>query len=241
MFMNKAMTTTTSDFLKSVPVERTNTYTPISHRQIIDETLFLFKKHGLTVQNELYTECLDGKIAQGNYTLNVQDSEMALELVWQNSTNKQVSFKYAIGSRIFACTNGCIYGDLDAYKRIHKGTADTEAIQKMNEFVSKMESNFQNMITIRDRMKEIEVTKRTCAELIGRLFAEEEIISITQVGIIKRELENPSFDYGVENSLWNFYQHCTHSFKEITPRVWLPKQIELSKFLTTEYQELELV
>lgn len=233
--MNNSIIKTSAGFLRTIPAVRTNTYTPIPHSKIIDETLNLFQKHNLTVRSEEYTMCSEGKIAQGNYSLATQDTDMCLMLAWQNSTNKQVSFKYAVGSKVFVCSNGCVNGDLGAYKRIHKGLADVEAYNKMELFIERMEESFQEMVTIKERMKQIEMGKSATAELVGKLWLEEEILSITQLGIIKKEIEDPSFDYGVEGSLWNVYQHCTHSFKEIGPRTWLPKQVELSKYLTQEY------
>lgn len=233
--MNKARILTDANFLSSIEVESTNTYTAISHKDIINKTQELLSKHNINILDQKYYHCNDGLIAQGNYLLGVQDNNYGLELAWQNSTNKQVSFKYAVGNRTLVCTNSSVFGTLGSYKRKHNGLADQEAFQTMEEFIVRLEDDFNAQVILFDRMKEIETTKRTCAELIGRMFADEEIITMTQLGIINRELKNPSFDYGIENTVYNLFQHCTHSFKEVTPRTWLPKQLELSSFFINEF------
>lgn len=99
--MNKANKLTDATFLSSIQVESTNTYTAITHKDIIDKTRDLLSKHNINIVSEIYHHCNDGQIAQGKYLLGVQNSDYGLELAWQNSTNKQVSFKYAVGNQTF--------------------------------------------------------------------------------------------------------------------------------------------
>jgi len=233
--MNKANIPTNANYLNSILVESTDSYTAISHGSIISKTQDLLSKHNINILGESYHHCNDGKIAQGKYLLGVNNADFGLELAWQNSVNKQVSFKYAVGSQTFVCTNSACFGTLGSYKRIHTGIADVEAYETMEDFIQHLEENFTEQVELYKKMKEIEITKKTCAGLIGRMFMDDEIITITQLGIINKELHNPSFDYGVENTVYNLFQHCTHSFKEVTPRTWLPKQLELSDFFINEF------
>ena len=80
-------------------------------------------------------------------------------------------------------------------------------------------------------MKEIVVSKRTTAELIGRMFIEEQFIAATQINIIKGQLKNPSFDYGADtDSLWQLYQHTTFAMKEVHPSEWMGNHIKAHNF-----------
>lgn len=233
--MNKLRHSTTEDFLRTIQVESTKTYSAIPHGKIIDTVKESLYKQGITLLSEDYMECQEGKIAQGNYTVGIEDGEMALQLAWQNSTNKQVSFKYCIGTKIMICTNGCIAGDMQAFKKIHKGNANVESFDLIKEGLGNLEDYFQKLVVQREKMKAVPMDLSVQAKLVGSLLVEEKIINLTQVGIISREIENPSFDYGADNSLWQFYQHCTHSFKEVSPRTYIPKQLELSKYLQEVY------
>ncbi len=233
--MNKLRHSTTEDFLRTIQVESTKTYAAIPHGQIIDTVKESLYKQGITLLSESYMECNEGKIAQGNYTVGIEDGEMALQIAWQNSTNKQVSFKYALGSYVFVCTNSAVSGDMAAFRKIHKGNANLESVNFIEKGLGELGGYFQNMVTEREQMKKVPMGLSVQAELVGKLLVEQEIINLTQVGIINREIKNPSFDYGADDSLWQFYQHCTHSFKEVSPRSYIPKQLELSKYLQEVY------
>lgn len=83
-------------------------------------------------------------------------------------------------------------------------------------------------------MKKIELSKRTKAELIGRALIEEEFITSTQLNIINREIKMPSFDYGCPDSMWELYQHFTHSMKDIHPSLWMENHIAAHNFFVNE-------
>ena len=158
-----------------------------------------------------------------------------------------MSFGICSGTHTFICSNGSVYGDVSAYKRKHSGNANQEILFQIENAANLLEQTMQTHIQRRDRMKELEVSKRTVAELVGRLHIEDEIISSTQLGIIKKEIENPSFDYCCDGSVWQFYNHCTHAIKETTPMVWHKTHRQLGDWFVNEFgllvqkEELELV
>ena len=69
---------------------------------------------------EEYYSSKEGQVATARYTINnVKDEDMQLEIGWQNSYNKTLSLKYAIGASIFICANGCVttaIGDIFSLK-----------------------------------------------------------------------------------------------------------------------------
>ena len=93
----------TKDLLLSTPLpQETNSYKPISHEQLIDLTLTGIEKSGFKLENELYSSAQEGNIANGRYTIsNVADNDMQLQIGWQNSYNKQLTLKFALGTQIF--------------------------------------------------------------------------------------------------------------------------------------------
>ncbi len=93
--------------------EQTRTYKPVSHQQLIDLTLESIESAGFELDSERYSSARDGNVANGRYTIrNVADREMQLEIGWQNSYDKSMSLKFAIGARILICINGCLHGDM---------------------------------------------------------------------------------------------------------------------------------
>lgn len=222
--------------LINTPVpEETRTYRPITHEQLIDLTLNSIVSAGFTLNEEFYTAARDGQIANGRFKIsNVKDSEMCLEIGWQNSYNKQLSLKFAIGSRIFICDNGTVCGDMGAFKKKHQGTIQEFTPTAIVEYIKRAGDVFAQMQKDREQMKLIEVSKRLKAELIGRMFVEEEFITSTQLNIIARNIKLPEFNYGAPNSMWELYQFTTQAMRDIHPTLWMENHIAAHKFFTRE-------
>ena len=220
--------------LLAAPIpQETKTYKPISHNQLMDLTLESIYQAGFTLDQELYTSAREGKVANGKFTIkNVADTEMQLQIGWQNSYDKSLSLKFAVGTKIFICANGCVSGDYGAFKKKHQGEIQTFTPQAITEYIKGPGDAFRRMQDEREAMKEIEISKRTQAELIGRMIIEEKFIESTQLNIIRKELEHPTHNYGAENSLWELYQFTTFSMKEVHPSLWMGNHIEAHKFFT---------
>ena len=218
--------------LLAAPVpQQTRTYKPVSHLELMDLTLESIHQAGFTLDQELYTSARDGKVANGKFTIkNVADSEMQLQIGWQNSYDKSLSLKFAIGTRIFICSNGCVSGDYGAFKKKHVGEIQTFTPQAITEYIQDAGEAFTRMQSERESMKDIVLNRRAQAELIGRMIIEEKFIESTQLNIIRRELDNPTHDYNSENSLWELYQFTTFSMKETHPSLWMNNHIDAHKF-----------
>ena len=223
---------TARGMLLAAPVpQQTRTYKPVSHAQLMDLTLESIQQAGFTLDQERYTSARDGKVANGKFTIkNVADSEMQLQIGWQNSYDKSLSLKFAIGTRIFICENGCVSGDYGAFKHKHVGEIQTFTPQAITDYILDAGEAFTRMQSERESMKQIVLDRRAQAELIGRMIIDEQFIESTQLNIIKRELEKPTHNYGAENSLWELYQFTTFSMKEVHPSLWMNNHIDAHAF-----------
>ena len=226
---------TKSELVKISLPEETKSYRPITHEQLIDLTLNSIQGAGFELEKEWYQSARDGQIATGHYTIkNIADSEMQLMVGWQNSYNKQVSLKFALGTYLLICANGACSSDMGNFKRKHTGDVQEFTPKTIEEYIRTAGETFIQMQKQRDKMKEIQLTKRVQAELIGRLFAEENIIESTQLNIIKRELSHPTHNYGAPNSLWELFQFATFSAKDIHPSLWMKEHLAINKFFVSE-------
>jgi len=215
--------------------QQTRTYKPVSHAELIDLTLGGIEKAGFSLDTETYTAAGGGQVANGRFTIrNVADSEMQLQIGWQNSYNKTLTLKFAIGTRIFICKNGCVSGDYGAFKKKHQGEIQTFTPQAITDYIKSAGDAFQRMQAERERMKQIEISGRVKAELIGRMMIEQEFIQSTQLNIIKKELKNPTHDYGAKDSLWELYNFTTFAMKEIHPTLWMEQHIDAHNFFVNE-------
>jgi hypothetical protein len=227
---------TTRELLLSAELpQETATYKPITHQQLMDLTLESIHQAGFALEKELYSGAKDGNVANGRYTIkNVADNEMQLQIGWQNSYDKSLSLKFAIGTHIFICQNGCVSGDYGAFRKKHKGDVQTFTPTAITEYIKQAGDAFRNLQNEREKMKNVEITKRTAAELIGRMLIEEQFISSTQINVIARELQSPSFDYGAPGSMWELYQHTTYALKESHPSNWMKNHADAHSFFVSE-------
>jgi len=223
---------TAKDILLTADIpQETKTYKPVTHQQLMDLTLESIHSAGFELESEVYSAARDGNVANGRYVIkNVADSEMQLQIGWQNSYDKSMSLKFAIGTRIIVCSNGMVSGDYGAFKKAHKGEIQTFTPNAITEYIKQAGDAFTRIQNEREAMKNMEITKRTAAELIGRMIIEESIIESTQLNIIRGELEKPSFDYGAPGSLWELYQHTTFAMKEVHPSLWMRNHINAHSF-----------
>lgn len=234
--MKKKTYEVTKQSLISTPIpEQTRTYKPIAHELLMDLTLNSLQTSGFKLDREEYSASSDGQVANGRFTVsNVADKEMQLEIGWQNSYNKSLTLKFAIGTRIFICQNGAVSGDFGAFRKKHMGSVQEFTPAAITEYIKQAGDVFKKMQMDRDKMKTIEVTKRTAAELIGRMMIEEQFIQSTQVNLIEKELKMPTYDYGAPGSMWELYNFTTQSMREVHPRLWMENHMKAHTFFVNE-------
>jgi hypothetical protein len=227
--------TTTKQLLINTPVPtQTRTYKPVEHERLIDLTLEGIHQAGFTLDKELYSSAKDGQVATGRYSISsVSDNEMNLQIMWQNSYNKVLKLEFLIGAIVLVCENGMVsFRSMDSFRKKHMGEIQTLAPQRIGEYIKNAGDIFMSLQGERDKMKQVQVDRRVTAELLGRIYFEEEFIEATQLNIIKRELDNPTHNYNAPGSLWELYNHTTFAIGGIHPGRWLNDHMAAHKFFS---------
>ena len=228
---------TTRDFLVAAPLpNHGKTYTVIPHKDVIDVTKTLLDNSGFIITKELYRANMNAKVAQGVYHLaSDQDPEMGMMFAWTNSYDKSTRFQCAVGAFVNVCSNGMLCGDMANYARKHTGKADHDIHTQISSQIKSANKYYTKLIQDKENMRKIFLPKKQQAELVGRLFLDEEIIDASQVSCIKAEMKDPSYNYNADlNNAWTFYNHVTHSFKKSHPRTWMSDQVKFHEFMTAE-------
>lgn len=240
--MKKVNYRTRKDIIIDLPIpQETPSYKPLANEKLIDLTLKAISDNGFKLKSEEYMASSDLNIVTAKYTIaSVGDSEMNLMIGWQNSYDKSVSFKFAMGAKIIICENGCVNGELGTIKKKHVGKIQDFAPNRMKEYIDIAANNFNYLQNERDIMKNIEVSNKQKAEIVGRLFIDEEILLPNQLSIVKKELKTPSINYQCPNTLWELYNHVTFSLKECPPKDYLEKHIEVHNFFEEIYNDFIL-
>jgi hypothetical protein len=228
---------TTKDFLVAAPLpNHGKTYTVIPHKDVIETTKTLLDNNGFRITKELYRANMNAKVAQGVYHLaSTKDEEMGMMFAWTNSYDKSTRFQCAVGAFVNVCSNGMLCGDMANYARKHTGKADHDIHTQISSQIKSADKYFDKLIDDKNNMRKIFLPKKQQAELVGRLFLDEEIIDASQVSVIKAEMKDPSYHYSADlNNAWTFYNHVTHSFKKSHPRTWMSDQVKFHEFMTAE-------
>jgi len=218
-------------------------YTVIPHGFIIDETRRELAAAGFSIDKEMYKTSLDGQIAQGIYHLNYgNDPDMGLMFAWSNSYNKMMRFKCAIGAQVFICMNGVVSGDLVNYKRKHTGSALIDVTNSIQYQISRAKEYYDNLVADKEMLKQVSLKKTEQGSIIGRLLIDQEILTLTQVGIIQREIEKPTHSYSSNpNSAWDLYNHVTLALKDSHPLNYLSDHQKVHSFFVNEFGQLQNV
>lgn len=219
-------------------------YTVISHKQVIDNTKILLNDSGFTIRKELYRANLNAQVAQGVYHIYPtqcnddeinNETELGMMFAWTNSYDKSTRFQCAIGAYVKVSNNGMIAGDMMNFKRKHVGSADYDMIMQLSNQIKNGEKYYKRIIKDKNSLKNTVLTKREQSELLGRLFADEEIISSNQINCIKKEMTKPSYDYNCDqDNAWVFYNHVTHSLKISQPKNWMQDSQDFHDFMMTK-------
>lgn len=233
--MPKKIKDCTGDYLTGIPLPvHADTYTVISHENVMDYSKTALINAGFTIEKEEYRATADGQIAQGVFRLHYgTDQELSMMFAWTNSYNKQVRFKCGVGAYIN--TNGTVMvcGDMGSWARKHTGTADTETIATITEQVTNAHMYYNQLVSDKNVMQTISMTKRKQAQLLGILFAEYQILTTEQASIVRQQMDKPSYVFADNNSLWAFYNYVTLALQQSHPKTWMEDQRILHYFINS--------
>jgi len=233
---------TTKSYLENAPLpSHGDTYTVIPHRDVIENTLNMLNASGFRVTRELYRANVNANVAQGIYhivpsnPINLavkSESELGMMFAWTNSYDKSTRFQCAIGAYVAVCYNGMVAGDMMSFARKHTGSADYEIRMQISNQIKNAEKYYKRIIDDRNNLRTVKLPFKEQAELLGRLYAQEEILDVNQVVTVKQEMSKPSYDYQADQeNAWAFYNHVTHALKKSHPRSWLSDSQKFHEFI----------
>ena len=215
-------------------------YAVVPHGDVIDNTKAELRAAGFNIKNEFYKLSNEGNVAQGVYHLDYgNDPDMGMMFAWSNSYNKTMRFKCGIGAHVFVCMNGVLRGDMGSYARKHSGTALQDVVDQIKSQIQGAKEYYDNLLQDKSMLKNVVLTPRDKGRILGELFAKDEILTLTQVGIVKREMDKPSHNYNCHtDSAWAMYNHITFALKESHPSTYMADHERLHEYFVNEYGQL---
>lgn len=236
---------TTRNYLENAPLpNHGKSYTVISHKQVIDNTIQLLTDSGFVIQKEIYRANMNANVAQGIYHILpintvdptiMEEKELGMMFAWTNSYDKSTRFQCAIGAYVMVCHNGMVAGDMMNFRRKHTGSADHDIRMQISNQIKNGEKYYKRILNDRDAMRNTELSLQEQAEIAGRLYINEDILDAAQMSCVKAELEKPTYDYECDQeNAWTFYNHVTHALKKAHPRDWLSDSQNFHDFMTAK-------
>jgi hypothetical protein len=212
-------------------------YAVVPHGDVIDYAKDKLKVAGFSIKNEYYKLSNEGNIAQGVYHLDYgNDPDMGMMFAWSNSYNKTMRFKCGIGAHVFVCMNGVLRGDMGSYSRKHSGTALKDVAFQINNQIHAAKEHYDRLLQDKAMLKNVKLSARDKGRILGQLFANDEILTLTQVGIVKREIDKPTHNYNADvDSAWTMYNHITLALKESHPSTFMKDHEKVHEYFVDCY------
>jgi hypothetical protein len=234
---------TSRNYLENAPLpNHGKSYTVISHKQVIDNTIQLLTDSGFVIQKELYRANMNANVAQGIYHILpintvdptiMEEKELGMMFAWTNSYDKSTRFQCAIGAYVMVCHNGMVAGDMMNFRRKHTGSADHDIRMQISNQIKNGEKYYKRILSDRDAMRNTALSLQEQAEIAGRIYINEDILDAEQMSCVKDELEKQTYDYECDQeNAWTFYNHVTHALKKAHPRDWLSDSQNFHDFMT---------
>lgn len=217
------------------------TYTVIAHQDIAEHAIRELNNANFQITQEIYKSNLNGQVAYGIYNLDhAKDKDLQMMFAWSNTYDKSRRFRCAIGANVKVSNNTILSGELAAYARKHTGTADHEAREQIIQQIAGAVTHYEQLILDKNALLNQTLSTRQQAEILGVIVHEKEIINLTQLALIQKELKKPSFNYGYDqDSAFLLYNHINHSLKDSHPSVWMDNHQDLHRFFINEFGNIE--
>lgn len=237
MAKSKGTVESTEDFLRGVALpEQTETYTVISHGDIIDKVNEQLNKNGFTIIEAEYTQQLNGQIAKGVLYLECdKDPDMGMMFTWWNSYNKQVRFGCAVGGFIVENKAQLIGTEGLSWMRKHTGTSDQEAWDVITQLIENANDYFDKIIIEKNQMKAMPLSVEDYGCIMGALYFEHDLVTATQASAVKNERKKPSVEYQDKDTLWGLYKILMFGIDRMDLRKWAKSQQKLHHMIMIEY------
>ena len=212
----------------------TQSYSPVPHRDIIEKVQEECDKRGFIIESKQYWTGRYEQQMTGKFNIKVAgDEELGTTIMFRSSYDKTLSLGFAAGGNVWICTNGQVAGDITLVRR-HTGSIVNEIHDKIETSLDQLEAQYKKLSTQNGLMKNIIMTKQDMAKLAGQMFIEQELITSTQLNIIKKEIYNS--EHFKNETLWDMYNHTTEAYKKSTAYSFIDNHKNLHQFVEAEFE-----
>jgi hypothetical protein len=213
--------------------EETRSYTPVPHGVFIEIIKEHADKEGFQFMHEDYKAAREGNLMSGKLVFIGDEPGINMQVGLVNSYDKSRTAMISMGAEVFICMNGAMRGEYEM-RRKHTTNVWKDLENMISDSIKILHDNYRMIIHQKDILEQVSFNKRAQAELLGRIFVEEEIVTPTMANIIRKEIiESKKFP---QDNAWSFYNHVTHALKESHPIEYIDRHVDFHKFMEVEFK-----
>jgi len=212
--------------------ERTETYVPVSHQELVTRIKEAGTKHYNTAPFEERLEVNHkGQQMFGSMTFHhgssLAGSGMNRSIGFRNSYDKTLPIGVCGGASVFVCSNLMFTGDIIKMRK-HTQNVEDDLDILIQKLFADVDRRYDESVEAKQTMQEIEFSDTDAGNYFGQLFVNQGVLNGAQLNKATKEwFESPVF---TERTAWSAYNACTEALKAAHPMNALEKYTKLHTF-----------
>ena len=229
------------DILTGVSLpDKTKTYEPVSHYDVITKSAKMMKDAGHTIEKVRYDAADSGEVMLGWLTTApelVEGHKISNVMGFQNSYNKRYTLKLSFGTHFHEEDVSIMHSNI-RFKRKHTGTVNEEFDKLLVDSAGYLTSDYEDMIGAMDYMKHSKMGKDNVGKALGQLYLTADVLNSSQMSRIKRaatKVKKSVFDeYGLI-SVWSLFSIVEETLRDSHAASQIDDYIKTFDFFKTKY------
>ena len=221
--------------------ERTETYIPVSHQELVTRIKEAGTKHYNTAPfeeklevNHRGQQMFGSMIFHDGSNLKADGSGMNRSIGFRNSYDKTLPIGVCGGASVYVCSNLMFTGDIIKMRK-HTQNVEEDLDALIQQLFDDVDRRYDQSVKDSLTMKEIGFSDRATGNYLGQLFVNQGVLNSSQLNKATKEwFESPVFK---ERTLWSAYNACTEALKTAHPMNALEKYTKLHKFTDLYIEE----
>jgi hypothetical protein len=215
--------------LEKVPLpERTASYEPVPHVELVDGIVDNFGQFGLEVDDMNFGLAREGQRLFGVISFR-GEGNLRQSVGLRNSYDRSMSVGIATGARVFVCDNMCFSGD--SFYKLHKHTKNvhTALAEMLKKGAAACGMDFALLVEELEKLRDVELDDDKAYALLGTLYGRGGLTP-TQFTAAAREWKTPSNDEFKGKDLWSWYNAANTALKKSAPHKVMDQYAQLHSF-----------
>lgn len=210
--------------------EKTKTYTPVAHHQVLTLVRQELYKSGFTIQSEECRSTVNGAVIALNFGVTYKmDPDIILSATFINSYDKSARFQFSLGALVKHGMTNLIIGKSSEEGLVRKHTGDAVTIihDHIKNSIKQASAFWDELVATKDILKDYRLTYAVQERVLGKLIMKDVLDSV-QLTSLRKNLKNTDIGWHADpDNAWHWYNHVANVLKQSHPNTWLTDHIKV--------------